>query len=176
METIKNTIINETNDFIKDSLCITIGDIPYITRLICKNENDDIRSIEDENAFLQQYILENTGMVETNNNLKIKINDNFKDTTIPQTIEDSNVEPLFILTGMGICGIILCLMIIGIIVFLIYMIYFTENGKEFVRSMRFKSEFGFKHPDSILKQYEFPIPPPPPPPPVNFVMDSSFTK
>ena len=64
---------------------------------------------------------------------------------------------------------------IAIVVFLIYMIYFTENGKEFVRSMRFTSEFGLKHPDSILKQYEFPIPPPPPPPPVNFVMDSSFT-
>jgi len=176
METIKKTITDEANIFINDTFCVMIGEVPYITRLICKKENDEIRSIEEENAFLQQYILENTGLVETNNDLKIKINDQFKDTTIPQTIEDSNVQPLFILTGMGICGIILCLMIIGIIVFLIYLIYFTDNGKEFVRSMRFTSDFGFKHPDSMLKQYEFPIPPPPPPPPVNFVMDPTFTK
>ena len=114
-------------------------------------------------------------MTETNEQLKTTINEKLGETTIPQTIEDTKIQPLFILTGMSICLIILCMMIIGFIVFLIYMIYFTENGKEFVRSMRFTSEFGLKHPDSILKQYEFPIPPPPPPPPVNFVMDSSFT-
>ena len=173
-----DTIKNEANIFINDTLCFTMdemmGDIPYITKLMCK-KNEELNA-EEENVFLQQFILENTGMVETNNNLKTQINNNLGNTTIPQKIEDSKVQPLFILTGMSICGIILCLMVIAVIVFLIYMIYFTDNGKEFVRSMRFKSEFGFKHPDSILKQYEFPIPPPPPPPPVNFVMDPTFTK
>lgn len=171
-----DTIKNEANMFINNSLCFTMdeimGDIPYITKLICKR--DETINAEEENVFLQNYILENTGMIETNNKIKVQLNENLGDTDIPQKIEESKVEPFFIVAGMGICGLILCLMIIGIIVFLIYMIYFTENGKEFVRSMRFKSEFGFKHPDSILKQYEFPIPPPPPPPPVNFVMDPAF--
>ena len=171
-----DTIKNEAQLFINDTLCFTIdemmGDIPYITKLMCKR--DEKINAEEENIFLQKYILENTGMVETNNKIKVQMNDNLGHTTIPKKVEESKVEPIFLVTGMGICGIILCLMIIGIIVFLIYMIYFTENGKEFVRSMRFKSEFGFKHPDSILKQYEFPIPPPPPPPPVNFVMDPAF--
>ena len=174
METIKN----EANIFINDSLCTTMdettGDIPYITKLMCRK--DEKINKEEENVFLQRFILENIGMVETNNKLKVKINDNLGDTPIPKKIEESKIEPFFIVAGMSICGIILCLMIIAVIVFLIYMIYFTENGKEFVRSMRFKSEFGFKHPESILKQYEFPIPPPPPPPPVNFVMDPTFTK
>ena len=171
-----DTIKNEANMFINNSLCFTMdemmGDIPYITKLMCKK--DEKINTEEENIFLQKYILENTGMVETNNKIKVQMNDSLGHTTIPKQVEESKVEPFFIVAGMGICGLILCLMIIGIIVFLIYMIYFTENGKEFVRSMRFKSEFGFKHPDSILKQYEFPIPPPPPPPPVNFVMDPAF--
>ena len=171
-----DTIKNEAQLFINDTLCFTMdeimGDIPYITKLMCKR--DEKINTEEENIFLQKYILENTGMVETNNKIKVQMNDNLGHTTIPKKVEESKVEPIFLVTGMGICGIILCLMIIGITVFLIYMIYFTENGKEFVRSMRFKSEFGFKHPDSILKQYEFPIPPPPPPPPVNFVMDPAF--
>ena len=160
---------------VNEGLCMMIDeldDIPYLTQL-CKT-NAKIDS-EKENIFLQSYILENIGMTETNEQLKTTINEKLGETTIPQTIEDTKIQPLFILTGMSICLIILCMMIIGFIVFLIYMIYFTENGKEFVRSMRFTSEFGLKHPDSILKQYEFPIPPPPPPPPVNFVMDSSFT-
>jgi hypothetical protein len=171
MDEIKKEIIRMVNE----GLCMMIDeldDIPYLTQL-CKT-NAKIDS-EKENIFLQSYILENIGMTETNEQLKTTINEKLGETTIPQTIEDTKIQPLFILTGMSICLIILCMMIIGFIVFLIYMIYFTENGKEFVRSMRFTSEFGLKHPDSILKQYEFPIPPPPPPPPVNFVMDSSFT-
>ena len=171
MDKIKKEIIRMVNE----GLCMMIDeldDIPYLTQL-CKT-NAKIDS-EKENIFLQSYILENIGMTETNEQLKTTINEKLGETTIPQTIEDTKIQPLFILTGMSICLIILCMMIIGFIVFLIYMIYFTENGKEFVRSMRFTSEFGIKHPDSILKQYEFPIPPPPPPPPVNFVMDSSFT-